>query len=183
MQVHKPLFLFLAKALLLYIAWNVVYYQWLVPNTLLEPRMTEGIASLTGGMLQICGFPTRVISTYNSEGLFQHSQVVVNNTPSILIGSPCNGLALMVLFAGFIVAYPGKWKWKLGYIVTGCFAIYIINLIRIQILVWNYIYSKESFDFNHKYTYTIIVYLFIFFLWLLWTNRFSTRKSFTNATV
>jgi hypothetical protein len=54
--------------------------------------------------------------------------------------------------------------------------VYVINLIRIQLLILNFKYSTLSFDFNHKYTYTIVVYLCIFMLWLIWANHLSMRK-------
>jgi exosortase/archaeosortase family protein len=74
------------------------------------------------------------------------------------------------------LAYPGDWKVKTIYILIGSIVIYLINVLRILVLLFNMIYYKGSFDFNHKYTYTIAVYLCVFVLWMLWANHFSKKN-------
>jgi exosortase family protein XrtF len=179
MHAQKPLLLFLAKALLLYVAWNVLYYEWIVPHTALEEKMTSGIAVSSAALLKVWGYVAEAKHYYDPDGAYRHSEVLVNHQPGILIANPCNGLSLMVLFAGFIIAYPGNRKLKTGYILAGLMLVYSINLIRIQLLILNYLYSKQSFEFNHKYTYTIVVYVCILMLWLYWANRFGSRRQFS----
>ena len=176
MRAQKKLLFFLAKALLLYVAWNFLYYDWIVPRTALEEKMTTGIAASSATLLKVWGYLAEAEHYYDPDGTYRHSEVLVNNMPGILIANPCNGLSLIVLFAGFIIAYPGNWKWKTGYILAGSLLVFAINLIRIQLLIFNYLYSEQSFEFNHKYTYTIVVYLCIFMLWLYWANHFSSRR-------
>jgi exosortase family protein XrtF len=183
MRAYKTLLFFLTKALLLYVTWNILYDEWIRPHTAVEEKMTVSLASLTGNLLSVWGFSADVRNAYSNKGGFAYAEVLVDNAPGILIGNPCNGLSLIILFAGFIIAYPGSWKVKTGYILVGSLLIYAINLIRIQILVFNFLYSEQSFDFNHKYTYTMAVYLCIFMLWLLWANRFSNRRSLTVSRV
>ncbi len=181
MRAQKPLLLFLAKALLLYVTWELLYYNWLVPYSSLDENMTRNLARLSAALLEVWGYTAVVSNFYHPQGVFGHCNVIVDGIPGILIANPCNGLSLIVLFAGFIIAYPGNWKQKAVYILAGSLLVYGINLIRIQVLIFNFLYSQQSFDFNHKYTYTILVYLCIFMLWLNWANRFANHKRMTAA--
>jgi exosortase/archaeosortase family protein len=79
----------------------------------------------------------------------------------------------MVLFAAFVIAFPGPWKTKVWYVPAGILAIYLINSLRVIGLALNRMFSNESFEFNHKYTFTILVYGAIFWFWMIWVNRFS----------
>jgi exosortase/archaeosortase family protein len=79
----------------------------------------------------------------------------------------------MLLFAGFIVAFPGPWRTKLWFVPMGILSIYLINSLRVIGLAVNHMVSKSSFDFNHKYTFTILVYGAIFYFWMIWVNRYS----------
>lgn len=176
MVLNKPFYLFLGKAFLLYVGWNILYYSWLNPKTAFEEKMTIGVATISSMLLQWEGYDAFITNSYSNEGSFAYSEVVIDHEPSILIANPCNGVTLLALFIGFIIAYPGEWKVKSIYILVGSLLIYLINLIRIQILIFNYLHSQNSFEFNHKYTYTICVYSFVFLLWIGWVNYYSKRK-------
>ena len=104
------------------------------------------------------------------------SAIWVNDKPTVSIANECNGVELMALFIGFILAYNGDWKLKTLYMIIGLISIYVINLIRIQLLIANSIYSQETLDFNHHYTFTIAVYACVFGMWMLWANKLSKIK-------
>ena len=99
--------------------------------------------------------------------------VAVNGIPRVHIENGCNGLTLLALFAGFILAYPGSWKKKAWFIPLGLVIVYLVNLGRVMLLTYNHVRYNESFDFNHKYTFLIAVYACIFGLWMVWINKLS----------
>ncbi len=176
MRGNKLLFFFLVKSLIIYTAWNLLYFGYISSKTRIEEKMTSTIALVSSRIMNAWGFHTYTLDTFDN-GHFSYSEVILDNEPLLLIANPCNGLVLLVLFIGFIIAYPGNWQVKIVYILFGCLLIYLINLIRIQMLLLNLIYAEGSFDFNHKYTYTIAVYLCVFMLWMLWANYYSNRKN------
>jgi exosortase/archaeosortase family protein len=89
------------------------------------------------------------------------------------IDSPCNGLTIMLLYMGFLVAYPGRWQTKAAFMVLGSVIVFLLNIGRVMALTLNYAYAKTSFDFNHKYTFVFIVYAVVFALWVTWVNNYS----------
>lgn len=176
MKNNKQFYYFLAKAFGLFILWETLYNFWMVPHSNFNASLTSYIASVSSNLMKLWGYTAYNSDTYRDQ-IFEYSEIIVEQVPIVLIANSCNGLTLIALFAGFIIAYPGAWKIKSIYILIGSFLIFIINLIRIQILIFNSLWYPYSFEFNHKYTYTIIVYLFIFGLWMRWANYYSKKKN------
>ena len=107
--------------------------------------------------------------------------VALNDVESIYIGNGCNGLMITALYIGFILAYPGRWKPKLGFIVFGTIALYVLNIIRILLLAVHYEQSRTLFEINHKYTYVFLVYSVVFLLWIKWVNNYSVTANLSNG--
>ncbi len=174
---HKSLYLFFTKCILLYILWNTLFVGYLFKHTKVEEMLTSSLASVSSTLMHLWGYNTNAEDVYDVNNRFEYSLISLEDELLVLIANSCNGLSLIILFVGFIVAYPGYWKMKVIYCVTGSILIYLINLVRIQILFFNIMFDYNSFDFNHKYTYTIAVYLCIFILWMLWVNRLSSKNT------
>lgn len=99
----------------------------------------------------------------------------VDGTGGLWIGDNCNGITLFALFSWFIVAYKGKIKYKIPYILLGIVSIELLNVIRIVGLAILDTVSREWTEFNHTYTFTILIYGFIFLLWMIWVNKYSEK--------
>lgn len=154
---------FAIRAGLLFIAWILVYHVILVPYTSLNTILTQAVIAGTDFGLGLFGYETFI----------RDHIVFISDQSTVLIQDGCNGLELYALYAGFLIAFPGRWKFKFTFIPIGIFLIYTINVFRNIALALNYRYFQETFEFNHKYTYVLIVYLFVFFLWRYWMNRYS----------
>ena len=170
---RNPFFLFLFKAALLYIGWELLYELWLHPNRELGLLVVSNITFMVNGILKLLGF-----SLIDSGIIHGFDRTLgIDGTHGLYIADSCAGVPLMALFAGFIIAYPGSIVRKLIYIPLGLGIIHFINIARIVGLAIVTLYAPEMLDFNHHYTFTIIVYACIFLLWILWVNRFSKSKN------
>ncbi len=158
---------FLIKAALMFLGWFAIE-NLLLANECnpINDFLTLNVAVVSGWVVSLFGYESIGLAYQKCVNL-----VVVGGVPLVRIESGCNGLVLMVLFAGFVIAYPGSIKHKLWYIPAGIFLIYWANILRVVVLVFNHLYSKSTFDFNHKYTYAIALYAIIFGLWMLWANK------------
>ena len=162
----KFIALFILKAVGLYLIWFLIYDNWLLKDGFVDHFLINHLVSSTEFILKSMGY---LVFTYSDA-------VGIDGTHGVLIGTPCNGLSLFALFAGFIIIFPGKWKQKLIFIPIGLLAIHILNIIRLVGLALVVVYYPNSLQFNHKYTFTIIVYAFIFLLWMIWVNKFALKK-------
>ncbi|MES2388365.1 MAG: archaeosortase/exosortase family protein [Bacteroidota bacterium] len=169
MKDSKQLYIFAAKCIALYLVWLLIEYLFFATNSPVNQVITYNIAALSSVVLGMLGYnaePRVVQNMYN--------MIYVDGLPAVSIEDGCNGVVLMVLFAGFVIAYPGPVAKKLWYIPAGLVVIYFLNIIRCVALVLIFKNSSiESFDFNHKYTFTTTLYAIIFGMWMLWANKFA----------
>jgi len=171
-QIKKILKEFATKASILFVGWLIVYHGFIVPDGRANRLLTEKVVNGTKIGLSILGYESdqKIIDSSDPNS---SRYVFIDNQPVVLVADECNGFELMALYIGFLLAFPGPWKWKAIFIPIGSIIIFLINVGREIILALNYKYFQESFDFNHKYTYVFVVYLIIFLIWRFWLNRFS----------
>lgn len=167
MKDQKTLLWFLAKVAVLYVIWLLLEGGPARPDGPWNWALTRFTSDVSVAVMQLMGFKI----DYYLLPETQNTQLYVDGRSSIQIGPPCNGLVLMVIFAGFVLAYPGAWLRKLLFIPLGILGVYVINVIRVVLLCINYTYFPDTFQFNHEYTFIVVVYSFIFGLWMWWSNR------------
>ena len=86
----------------------------------------------------------------------------------------CNGLSVMILFVAFIIAFSGKFKNTLLFLIFGIVVINILNVLRIT-LICMALYSYPQFeDFLHGGLFPLVIYGVVFILWVIWVNNYSS---------
>lgn len=173
MKEYKPLLLFLVKALSLYLFWIFLHAYVLGKNGKVDRVLRNSEAFCTSQTLQGLGYK----SGYREDKQQTVSKILLEDKTIVRIADVCNGLVLFVIFAGFVMCYPGKIKQKLWFIPLGIFIIYFINIIRIISLTLIQIHAPTYLEFNHHYVFTILVYSTIFILWLWYINKLNKRES------
>jgi exosortase/archaeosortase family protein len=148
-------------ALGVYAIWVLGYEQVLDPDGRLDQALSTGVAATAAGLLQAVG-----IAAGTAVGA--PTTVTMHGEPAVFVGNPCNGLVLYVLFAGFVLAYPGSIQRKAWFVPAGIGAIYLLNASRVAALALNHTYWFRTVEFNHHYTFTFIAYAAILGLWRLW---------------
>lgn len=173
--MNSPVLKFIAKALLIFILWYLVYELWLLPNGQLDAWLSLNIIGNSAGMLKWFGYDVFTVNRI----------IGVGEYPGIEIVNGCNGIAAMGLFLGFILAYPGDWKNRISFSLVGIGIIYLVNIVRVITLVITQKEWPQFFDFTHDYSTTAIFYLVIFLLWMVWVNfadtNFAPQKAKANA--
>jgi exosortase family protein XrtF len=171
-KIKSPALFFFIKLLALYIIWYLVYDLWLHPDRIIDKWAIVNIVYFTIIFLQVLGY-TAISDIHIEEAETIHT-VGIDGTNGLWIGDPCNGIVVMALFAGFIIAFPGKIKNKLWFIPLGIFLIHLVNILRVVALSIIVYYAPQYLDFNHTYTFTIVVYSVVFILWYIWTKKYSS---------
>ena len=91
-------------------------------------------------------------------------------TTAVTLFEGCNGIAVMILFLAFVVAFKGKWLDLAWFAPLGLLVIHVFNLARLSILIVLAQQQSEFFHFVHKYLFTLIIYSAVFLLWVLWVK-------------
>jgi len=89
----------------------------------------------------------------------------------LAIADACNGLELLVLYAGFLICYPSTLRRKLIYALVGFVFIYLLNIVRCSTLTVVAIYNPDYLDFAHHFVFTFVIYAFIIWLWFVFTKN------------
>ncbi|MGQ0829531.1 MAG: exosortase X [Bacteroidota bacterium] len=163
----NPVVRFLISIFILYIIWYCVYNLWLHPLGTVDLIVIDTSIVISKWMLESLNYTVftgveRVIG--------------IDGTGGLWIGDNCNGITLFALFAGFIIAYKGRAKQKLFYIILGILSLELLNVFRIVGLAILDTQSRAWTEFNHTYTFNIIIYAYIFLLWMMWVNKFSNKQ-------
>jgi exosortase/archaeosortase family protein len=155
---HPDLVRFAMKLGVVYAVWIPVYTLLLRPWGFLDAWLALSAAGATGGMLLLLGQDVmgmgRVVGVAGTEGL------------EIL--NAYNGLAAMVLFAAFVLAWPGETRRKAWFIPAGLMAIVVANVVRMTILALMQAHRYEHFYSAQGALLGWAFFLVVFALWAVW---------------
>lgn len=164
---------FLLKTAAVYVLWKLFTYtmEHVPPLSVHWDAFRDAVG---GWLAQTTRFIVCDVLGYKGQAYGRVFQI--EGTNGIIIKNSCIGISAMVIFAGLIAVYPGRWKHKLWYIPVGMVLVQASNLFRLVSLAIMQKYSSDAFvRFNHGYTYLIITYSFIFILVAYWFNKLAEK--------
>lgn len=165
---------FLSKAVALFIGWKVLYIFILLPSGEPDAWLVRQLGNATAFTLNTAygekRYEVRHLCLPNRGGSAAGSTCAQvyreGKRADIGIYAPCNGMELMVLAAGFILCFEGDWRRKSAYIISAIIGIFLINVIRISLLVVIKSDHPAWFEFAHKYLFNLAGYATVFFAWV-----------------
>lgn len=87
----------------------------------------------------------------------------------------CNAASIIILFTSFMIAFFGKAKATISFILAGAVLIYITNILRIALMaVGIYEYPQQAF-FLHSIAFPLVIYGAVFILWVLWIRIYTKQ--------
>jgi len=169
---YKPFLLFLLRFGLCYLVLTFGYQSYLGrfdASHFEVDSFTKMVAEQSKQVLSVFDNQsfTRPNNTEASVNLYYHNQWVAR----IIEG--CNALSVIILFVSFVVAFTGKLRQMLVFIVLGCLLIHLFNILRIALLCVAIAHYPKSEHLLHGVIFPFIIYGFVFVLWLIWVNKYS----------
>ncbi len=172
----KEVKLFLLRCLVLFIVFQCYFLVIESNYRIINSVLTYKIAALSSDCLNLFHQTNafRITPYFYStriEGELVNSQafrILFENKYVLHIADSCNGLELLALYIGFIIAMPLRnLKRKIKYIVLGSIVIFSVNVLRCVGLVEIQMLLHRLFKFAHHYLFKMIIYGTIFFIWFL----------------
>jgi exosortase family protein XrtF len=166
----KPFLIFIGTFFSAYILLTVLYKFYLNSFNVND---VDGITTIVSRNVE------KVMQLFSSDIIIQKSlshpyfEVWFNKEYTIRIVEGCNAISVIILFVSFIIAFSGKFKETLLFILTGSFLIYILNVFRIAILTVLLFHFPENEHILHGVLFPLIIYGLVFILWVFWVNKFS----------
>lgn len=173
MKEFKPVLIFLLKLLISGIILSVLYNLYLSQyHSENKPDpYSRVVAKWTAGTLNTCGFE----SSYADDETRPWVWVYMDGKRPSYINEGCNAVSIMIIFVAFIIAFSTTWKQTLLYILGGLVLIQIMNVARIALLNYIFVYHHEYGDMAHDYLFPAIIYGTIVLLWIIWVKFFALK--------
>jgi exosortase family protein XrtF len=134
--------------------------------------MTHIVTIQSQDLLQVFGYNAVVMPHPDEPSM----KLIVNGKYLARIIEGCNSVSVIILFVSFIIAFSGRLKETIIFVLAGSVLIYIVNLLRIVILSIGLYYYPWRSDILHQIIFPAIIYGMVFLLWMFWVNRFSKLK-------
>lgn len=99
--------------------------------------------------------------------------VTYNGVSLISIVEGCNAVSVIILFISFVLAFSGKFKKTLLFILFGILSVYILNVVRIALLTLLFFHFPKYNHLWHGVVFPLLIYGYVFVLWIIWINKFS----------
>lgn len=164
--------LFLGKFLLTYLLLTFVYQSYLGQFDVKKNEtdsFTKLVAQQTEDVMLFFNADVKTVPNSKEPAV----NLYYNQKSIARIVEGCNALSVIILFISFIVAFSGKIKTTLLYIIGGSILIHILNVFRIALLCALMYYYPEQQHFLHGVLFPLIIYGVVFMLWIIWVNKFS----------
>lgn len=100
-------------------------------------------------------------------------EVWYNQKYTLRIIEGCNAVSVLILFVSFVVAFSGKFKTTLFFILFGISFVYLLNIIRIALLTILLFHFPQREHIIHGVFFPLVIYGAVFILWIIWVNKFS----------
>lgn len=164
---YQPFLLFLGKFFLAYLMLTVIYQFYLSSINDSIDAITENVAKLTETTANFFGVKIATVKDYMQYNIIYKGKV----TARIIEG--CNAISIIILFISFVIAFSGKLKQTVLFVLGGSLFIYVLNIMRIVVLsVLMYYYPAQE-HILHGVIFPLIIYGAVFILWVIWVNKFS----------
>ena len=95
---------------------------------------------------------------------------------SVSIQSGCNGVEAVLVLIAAMLAFPAPWKFKLWGIISGFFAVELLNIVRIISLFYLGQWNQDIFEWAHLYIWQALIMLDVLIIFLLWLRLLPARQ-------
>lgn len=172
---YKSVTSFVLTFLLFYGSLSIIYQLYLRSSDgspYYPDYMTHAVSFQTQDLLHAFGYHADVMPHPEEPSM----KLMVNGQYLARIVEGCNSVSVIILFASFVVAFSGRLKETIIFILAGGVLIYVVNLLRIVFLSIGLYHYPSRADILHEVVFPGIIYGMVFLLWMFWVNRFFKLK-------
>ena len=169
----SSLTLFLLKAGGVYAAWLLIYDFFILPDGRLDTWLSITSVKLAAAGLSFVGWEIETAGRF----------IACIGNRGVKIQNGCNGMDLLGLYAGFIIAYSGDAKKRLMFIAGGIGMLFIANVFRIAFFALSNLYYPQYWEPVHLYSSYVFFYPIVLTFWYLWTTVSDRNDIFSGASL
>ncbi len=164
---HKTVVKFVVLFLGTYIILGIFYLGYLKASekgAFFPDYITHLVAKQSAAVLDGFGYNPILASDPLDEGVL----LTIENKYTVSIVEGCNSISVIILFIAFVIAFAESFKKTFLFLFAGSVLIYIVNILRIAILVVASYKFPEYESVLHSVVFPGIIYSMVFILWMVW---------------
>ena len=169
LKKYRPVINFIFVFCFVYFSLSLAYnfyLNWSAGSSYFPDYVTNLVARQSSVLTESFGYSVELMPHDQEPSI----KVVLNDKYLARIVEGCNSISIIILFLSFVLAFSGKLKKTILFIVAGSVLIYTINLVRISILtIGLYLYPWRD-EVLHTVIFPLIIYGLVFLLWMLWVK-------------
>jgi exosortase family protein XrtF len=167
---YKPFLRFLGVFFAVYMTLTFVYQLFLTrSNDNQIDAITTFVSQNTQSVLKIIDPKTAIIAVKNAPyfELFYKQKKIARITEG------CNAVSVIILFVAFVMAFSGKFRPTILFILGGSLFIFVLNVLRIVFLCELLYHFPDQEQLLHGVVFPLIIYGTVLGLWIVWVKKFS----------
>jgi exosortase family protein XrtF len=169
---YKPFLLFLGKFIASYLILTIIYQNYLDRSQIKNfdvDNFTQAVADQSATVLS--WFDP---NSYTMPHVTEPSVKIIYKGKYISrIIEGCNAISVIILFISFVIAFTGKLKNTIVFILFGSILIHILNIARIALLCMGLYHFPQHEHLMHGVIFPLVIYGVVFLLWIIWVNKYS----------
>ena len=174
--VIRFIFTFLGTYLLLALLYNL-YLQHFESAKFYPDYLTHLVAVQSEAVVSALGYESQIRSGYPEATM--HLMVEGKFVARIIEG--CNAASIIILFVSFMLAFSGKIKTTLFFILAGSVVIYVTNILRIAFMAIGIYEYPWHAHFLHTIAFPLVIYGAVFLLWVLWITIYTKHARYESS--
>jgi len=128
--------------------------------------VTNLVAKQSAAVLDSFGYSPVLLPDQLEEGIL----LTIENNYAVNIVEGCNSISVIILFVAFVISFAERFKKTFLFLFAGSVLIYIVNILRIAILVVALYKFPEYENILHSVVFPGIIYSLVFILWMVWVR-------------
>lgn len=172
MLQYKPFLLFLGKFILSYMILTIIYQNYLNKFDAKNAEVDSFTQIVADQSLTVLSwFDSK---SYSMPHLKEPSVKIIYKGQYISrIIEGCNAISVIILFISFVIAFTGKFKKTILFIILGSILIHLLNIVRIALLCVGLYHFPKLEHLLHGVIFPLVIYGVVFLLWVIWVNNYS----------
>lgn len=170
LKEFKPVLAFLFKFVFIGIVLMLVYNLYLKQyhKFNLPDPYSVFVADCVVSILKTVGFDADSAIDQSNPWIW----VRIGEQWTSYINEGCNAISVMIVFVAFILAFSKGWIKTSLFMLISLIIIQLMNIFRIALLNWIFVYYKAYGKIAHDYLFPAIIYGTIVALWIIWVKYF-----------
>jgi len=173
---YKSVIQFVVLFLGTYLILSTIYAFYLklsVNGGYFPDYITNLVARQSATILEAIGYNVNMQVDTIRKGVL----IIIENKYAVNIVEGCNAASVIILFVSFIISFAERIKKTFLFLLTGAVLIYVVNLLRIVLLVIAMYKFPKYQEELHSVVFPAVIYGMVFILWIVWVRMLDKKPA------